>query len=285
MRPPPTSSGCASSRCRSGPARSRARNARRRQRRSERRSTTRLAPPRAKLRGERGEITTQASGLPAFAAARHRGTPRRCVEGARRRAARGRPRERGGAAICSPGRSTSRGRGSRSFPATSREKIVVLDGVEQAQTERCSIRPERTADDGRRKISHRSPRGEGANRGRDRVPAAGDVRLARGRDRGGVRHSDNHLGDSAAGTLDREIDYTLEEHSEQVLGRSTRRSSGSRTGRTASARTAASRSPRSGSRRVPGRGSASTVSGGERGERVDDARSAVDVRVDPRPTG
>ena len=29
--------------------------------------------------------------------------------------------------------------------------------------------------------------------------------------------SDNHLGDAAAGTLDREIDYTLEEHSEQVM--------------------------------------------------------------------
>jgi len=29
--------------------------------------------------------------------------------------------------------------------------------------------------------------------------------------------SDNHLGDSAAGTIDREIDYTLEGHSEQVL--------------------------------------------------------------------
>src|SRR5919202_4826388 len=29
--------------------------------------------------------------------------------------------------------------------------------------------------------------------------------------------SDNHLGDAAAGTLDREIDYTLEDHSEQVL--------------------------------------------------------------------
>jgi DnaK suppressor protein len=29
--------------------------------------------------------------------------------------------------------------------------------------------------------------------------------------------SDNHLGDAAAGTLDREIDYTLEEHSGQVL--------------------------------------------------------------------
>jgi RNA polymerase-binding protein DksA len=29
--------------------------------------------------------------------------------------------------------------------------------------------------------------------------------------------NDNHLGDAASGTLDREIDYTLEEHSEQVL--------------------------------------------------------------------
>jgi RNA polymerase-binding protein DksA len=29
--------------------------------------------------------------------------------------------------------------------------------------------------------------------------------------------SDNHLVDAAAGTLDREIDYTLEENSEQVL--------------------------------------------------------------------
>src|SRR6266568_2470693 len=29
--------------------------------------------------------------------------------------------------------------------------------------------------------------------------------------------SDNHLGDAAAGTLDREIDYTLEQNSEQVL--------------------------------------------------------------------
>jgi RNA polymerase-binding protein DksA len=33
-----------------------------------------------------------------------------------------------------------------------------------------------------------------------------------------ISAADNHLGDSAAGTLDREIDYTLEEHSEQVLG-------------------------------------------------------------------
>ncbi len=30
--------------------------------------------------------------------------------------------------------------------------------------------------------------------------------------------NDNHLGDAASGTLDREIDYTLEENSEQVLG-------------------------------------------------------------------
>ena len=30
--------------------------------------------------------------------------------------------------------------------------------------------------------------------------------------------NDNHLVDAAAGTLDREIDYTLEENSEQVLG-------------------------------------------------------------------
>ena len=30
-------------------------------------------------------------------------------------------------------------------------------------------------------------------------------------------NSDNHLGDAASGTLDREIDYTLEGHSEQVL--------------------------------------------------------------------
>ena len=30
--------------------------------------------------------------------------------------------------------------------------------------------------------------------------------------------SDNHLGDSASATLNREIDYTLEENSEQVLG-------------------------------------------------------------------
>ena len=29
--------------------------------------------------------------------------------------------------------------------------------------------------------------------------------------------SDSHLGDAASGTLDREIDYTLEGHSEQVL--------------------------------------------------------------------
>jgi len=29
--------------------------------------------------------------------------------------------------------------------------------------------------------------------------------------------ADNHLGDAASGTLDREIDYTLEGHSEQVL--------------------------------------------------------------------
>ena len=30
--------------------------------------------------------------------------------------------------------------------------------------------------------------------------------------------SDNHLGDTATATLNREIDYTLEENSEQVLG-------------------------------------------------------------------
>ena len=32
-----------------------------------------------------------------------------------------------------------------------------------------------------------------------------------------VGNSDNHLGDAASGTLDREIDYTLEGHSEQVI--------------------------------------------------------------------
>ena len=32
-----------------------------------------------------------------------------------------------------------------------------------------------------------------------------------------IGNSDNHLGDSASGTVDREIDYTLEGHSEQVL--------------------------------------------------------------------
>jgi RNA polymerase-binding protein DksA len=32
-----------------------------------------------------------------------------------------------------------------------------------------------------------------------------------------IGNSDNHLGDAAAGTLDREIDYTLEGHSGQVL--------------------------------------------------------------------
>ena len=32
-----------------------------------------------------------------------------------------------------------------------------------------------------------------------------------------VGNSDNHLGDAASGTLDREIDYTLEGHSGQVL--------------------------------------------------------------------
>jgi RNA polymerase-binding protein DksA len=32
-----------------------------------------------------------------------------------------------------------------------------------------------------------------------------------------VGNSDNHLGDAAAGTLDREIDYTLEGNSEQLL--------------------------------------------------------------------
>jgi RNA polymerase-binding protein DksA len=32
-----------------------------------------------------------------------------------------------------------------------------------------------------------------------------------------VSNSDNHLGDTATATLDREIDYSLEENSEQVL--------------------------------------------------------------------
>jgi RNA polymerase-binding protein DksA len=32
-----------------------------------------------------------------------------------------------------------------------------------------------------------------------------------------VGNSDNHLGDTASATLDREIDYSLEENSEQVL--------------------------------------------------------------------
>jgi RNA polymerase-binding protein DksA len=52
----------------------------------------------------------------------------------------------------------------------------------------------------------------------NRVPASRDSRHARGRDRRGDQRGGHHLGDSAAGTLDREIDYTLEEHSEQVLG-------------------------------------------------------------------
>ena len=48
---------------------------------------------------------------------------------------------------------------------------------------------------------------------------------------------DNHLGDTATVTYDREIDYSLEENSEErARARSTRRSSASRTARTASAR-------------------------------------------------
>ena len=42
--------------------------------------------------------------------------------------------------------------------------------------------------------------------------------------------SDNHLGDAAAGTLDREIDYTLEENSEQVLAQIDAALAGSTTG-------------------------------------------------------
>jgi RNA polymerase-binding protein DksA len=32
-----------------------------------------------------------------------------------------------------------------------------------------------------------------------------------------IGHEDNHLGDAASGTLDRTIDYSLEENSEQLL--------------------------------------------------------------------
>ena len=61
-----------------------------------------------------------------------------------------------------------------------------------------------------------APRGGAPPRGRrHRVPAQGEPRLDRGRDRG--RDDDNNIAETATATLDREIDYTLEENSEHVL--------------------------------------------------------------------
>ena len=59
-------------------------------------------------------------------------------------------------------------------------------------------------------------RGAPARCGRDREPARRDARVAHRRQRRGVGY-DNHLGDTATETYDRELGYTLEENSEHVL--------------------------------------------------------------------
>ena len=72
---------------------------------------------------------------------------------------------------------------------------------------------------------------------------------------------DNHLGDVATATFDREMASTLEDNSTQCSPRSTPRWRESRTGRSASASAVGSRSAPSGSRRYRGRRSASRTSG------------------------
>ena len=100
--------------------------------------------------------------------------------------------------------------------------------------------PRRKADDRHRTLPQRSARRARARRRRDRQPRTARTRArSRTRPRRSLGSSDNHLGDTATGTLDREIDYTLEENSEQVLAAIDARSRASRTARTASARTAA----------------------------------------------
>ena len=76
---------------------------------------------------------------------------------------------------------------------------------------------------------------------------------------------DNHLADTATETYDRELDYTLEENSEHVLGEIDAALARIEDGTYGTCTTAARRSPRSGSRPAPGRLSASGASASGKG--------------------
>ena len=94
--------------------------------------------------------------------------------------------------------------------------------------------------------------------------------------------SDNHLAETATATLDREIDYTLEENSGQVLTEIDAALARIEDGTYGTCAAAASRSARRGSRRIRGRRSASTdARQAERGERALD-RPAAPARSDVR---
>ena len=301
-RPPPSASGCSQTRAGAGAARGRAR--RRRGRRGRRRGG------RAGAEGERPNLywthggvldAPAAARLPGCAPDRDRRSPRRRLEGARGAAPeRGRAND---AVLDAARRDARRCRAASlsSFPGTAaRDKVVELDGIDRAETER---RPERASCGSRPRLRPRWP-GRSTARGVDnerrarhalpRPPARGaaarvrrrsttSTRRTRGRSRTRREEiqSDNHLATSRRRRSTARSTTRSRRTPSRCSPRSTPRCSASRTARTAPARSAASRSARSGSRRCRGRRSASTTA--PRGARVSEpAPRALDVRVGSR---
>ena len=155
----------------------------------------------------------------------------------------------------SPSASASRAT-SPSFRRTARDKVVELRGLAPARPSD-GWRSVVTIDTDRFRSSSRRSAGASSTRSRTstrRTRARSPTRPRR-------RYQDNHLGDVATATFDREMASTLEDNSTHVLAEiDAALGADRRTGRSASASAAGSRSSRSGSRRYRGRRSASTTS-------------------------
>ena len=155
---------------------------------------------------------------------RRRRPPRRRLEGARRRRARARQGERGRRASCSPTTlALPRGERRDRLGPLARDKMVELDG-HRPRTRPSGGSQASAAGKDAAVSTHRHrrvPHAARASAARDRSASSTSTRRTPARSRTSRRGrrsgSDNHLGDTATATFDRELDYGLEEDAQQTL--------------------------------------------------------------------
>ena len=197
------------------------------------------------LHGRRVHHTVATAGHARRAHRRDRRPPRRRLEGARHRRRRARARERRGAPAARRHARVPLDDLTLVWGHTSREKTVELTGHRPRRSP-SGVSPRRWRRTGAMSVDPEHFRAvlleerERVER-RDREPPGRPSRQPRRRGRGGLGHERQAISaETATATLDREIDYTLEENSTQVLGEIDAALRGSRPAPTGRARAAAS---------------------------------------------